>query len=127
MEGMAYSEDFRRKVVEGVKNGKVTITEIAEQLAIARQTVYNWMKLDKTEGSLKHNTSPGRPSKIQDLEAFEKTVQEHSDKTLPEIAAKCGDGVSANMVRYALDKIGYTQKKRPFSTKNETNNSELLF
>lgn len=126
MRVMAYSEDFRRKVVDSIKSGTSTITEMGQVLAISRQTIYSWLKLEETEGRLNHKTSPGRPSKIQDLEAFEKVVQEHSDKTLPEIAAECGEGVSAGMVRGALDKIGYTQKKRLFSTKNKTNNCELL-
>ena len=98
---------------------------MCRQLKLSRQTVYDWLELEETEGTLKHHTSPGRPSHIQDLAAFEKVVEEHSDQPLVELAKLCGEGTSAGMVRRALDKIGYTQKKRLSSTKNKINNIEL--
>ncbi len=51
-----YPVEFRRKVLDLIDAGK-PVAEIAEQLGITAQTVYNWRKQDRVDRGLEPGTS----------------------------------------------------------------------
>jgi transposase-like protein len=51
-----YPIEFRRKVLDLIEAGR-PVAEIAEQLGITAQTVYNWRRQDRVDRGLEAGTS----------------------------------------------------------------------
>jgi transposase len=67
-----YPVEFRRKVLDLIDAGK-PVVEIAEQLGITAQTVYNWRKQDRVDRGLESGTST---SESAELMAARKRIRE---------------------------------------------------
>ncbi len=52
----SYPVEFRRKVLDLIEAGK-PVSEIAEQLGITAQTVYNWRNQDRIDRGLRSGVS----------------------------------------------------------------------
>ncbi|WGM04884.1 IS630 transposase-related protein [Arsenophonus nasoniae] len=79
---------------------------------IARQTLYNWLYLEKIQGHLNPQTGfqKGHSHGIKDLNEFREFVAHHGDYTQVEMAEIYRVGSST--IGRAMKKIGYSRKKR---------------
>lgn len=110
----AYSEDFRRKVIEAIELDGLKKQEASDLFRISRNTINLWFQRRAATGDLKPKpraTSPSR-GKIQDWEKFRAFVAEHGDKTQAEMAELWETPVSQRTISRALQKIGYSRKKK---------------
>ncbi len=107
----SYSLDLRKRVIKAVKSN-MTKDKAAEVYEITKQTIYNWLKLEKAQGNLKPKTGfqKGHSHGIKDLAAFRKFVDQHPDYTQEEMGEYFSVGSST--ISRTLIKIGYTRKKR---------------
>lgn len=80
---------------------------------VCKQTIYNWLKLEKEQGSLEPKTGfqKGHSHGIKDLTAFREFVDKHPDYTQEEMGEYFSVGSST--ISRTLIKIGYTRKKEP--------------
>ena len=67
-----YPVEFRRKVLDLVEAGK-PVAEIADQLGVTTQTVYNWRNQDLVDQGLRAGTSTGESA---ELTAARKRIRE---------------------------------------------------
>jgi len=67
-----YPVEFRRKVLDLVKAGK-PVAEIADQLGVTAQTVYNWRNQDLIDRGLRAGTST---SESTELAAAKRRIRE---------------------------------------------------
>ncbi len=122
---MPYSLDLRKRVIAAVRSKK-NKTKICETFNICRQTLYSWIALEKSQGSLKPQTGfqKGHSHGISDLEKFRKFVDLHPDHTQEEMAEHFGVGRST--IGRNLKKIGYSRKKRAKLTRKEAKKNDKL-
>lgn len=108
----AYSHDLRSRVIKAYKEGECW-SDVCEMYQIAKSTLYEWLKLEKETGSLnaRPNTG-GKRAKIQNLDEFQKFIDNNPDKTLKEYAELWHEDVSSQSIRTALTKLGYSYKKK---------------
>lgn len=104
---MAYSVDFRKRVVNAVLNGK-KIKEISESLAVHSNTISNWMKTYYEEQRLSPKPYYRKPYKV-DWDALIKFVKLNPDLDQREYAKKFG--ITQGQVCKILQKYGITYKK----------------
>ncbi len=113
---MAYSLDFRQKVLQYIdKTG--SISKAAEIFQLSRNSIYQWLKLQKKTGSLNHQAKGTKPRKV-DRKKLKEHLDKHPDAYLAEIAAEFHCHPTA--IHYALKVMGYTRKKRTVPTTNKT-------
>ena len=120
-----YSTDLRQLAVDLRKKRSMPVKKISKLLSVSPESVYAWLKLEKTVGSLAPKTGyqKGHSHKIKDLEAFKKFVDSNIHDSAKTIAIKLGN-VSKATVAKVLKQIGYTKKKRRLVTKNKNKMSE---
>jgi len=108
---MLYSLDLRKRVVAAAHAG-MKKKMICDVYQICKQTLYNWLSLEKSQGHLKPQTDfqKGHSHGIKDLNAFRAYVDAHRDHTQEEMAEYFSVGSST--ISRTLQKIGYTRKKR---------------
>ena len=106
-----YSVDLRTRVIENFKGYK-SLKRISKIFKVHPRTVYAWVKLQKTSGSLEPKTGyqKGWGRKMNDLEAFKTAVDANPDK--PQIFFAKIFGVTQRTISNAMKKIGYTRKKK---------------
>ena len=117
----AYSEDFRRKVMQAIEMDGLKKSEASQLFNISRNTINLWCQRKAQTGAILpklRQTSP-IPSKITDWEKFEAFVRTHHDKTQAELAQLWG-GVSQRTISRALHKIKHTRKKKRMATNSAT-------
>ncbi len=62
---MSYSEDLRKRVVEGYLAGEGSIRGLAARYKVSKNTVVNWLKLHESTGGLTpRKGNKGRPSPL---------------------------------------------------------------
>jgi transposase len=116
-----YSYDLRCKAIEAVKQGKRKI-EVCRMLNISRNTLDLWLKREKETGDWRALTGfqQGNRHKITDWVGFRKFAKQHGGKTQTRLAKLWGQKVTQQDISRALRKIGFSRKKRPTATGNET-------
>lgn len=92
----------------------------SELFNISRNTINLWLQRQAETGDFqaKPNRPPGNNHKITDWEQFRANALTHGDKTQVEMAQLWEGGISDRTISRALQKIGFTRKKRPMATKN---------
>lgn len=129
---MIFSFDLRERVVAAVKN-KMHINEAARLFKINQRTIYKWIKLEKETGSFVAKTGyqKGHSHKITDWDLFKNFAYLYKNYTTEKMAIKwteeTGIQVSESTILKALHKIGFTFKKKHFSTKKQMLKKELYF
>ena len=113
---MAYSLDFRKKVITYCERTR-NISEAANIFQVSRNTIYQWLRLQKKTGNLAHQVKGIKPRKV-DRERLKSYLKDHPDAYLTEIASEFNCHPTA--IHYALKAIGYTRKKRTVPTTNKT-------
>ena len=114
-----YSYDLRTKAIEAVERG-VKKVEVCRTFGISHNTLYLWLKRKEETGDYQAMTAyqQGYGHKITDWEAFRQFAEENSGKTQTQMAELWGDDVTQQNISDALQKIGFTRKKRPMATEN---------
>lgn len=125
----AYSEDFRRKVIEAIEMDGLKKQEASELFGISRNTIDLWFKLKAETGDIQpRQRQIAKPTgKITDWDKFRTFVAEHGDKTPAELAKLWEDGVSQRTISRALRKIGYSRKKKRMATANGMKRNDKRF
>ena len=125
----AYSEDFRRKVIEAIELDGLKKQEASELFRISRNTIDLWFKLKAETGDIQpRQRQIAKPTgKITDWDKFRTFVAEHGDKTQAEMAELWEDGVRQRTISRALSKIGYTRKKKRMATANGMQRNDKHF
>ncbi len=104
--GMAYSRDFRRKVLAVRNKEGLTIAEAAARFDVGSASVVRWSK------NVERKPQGYRRRKI-DLEALRKDVIDYPDAYQHERAQRFG--VAQNAIFFALKKLQLTYKKNASS------------
>jgi transposase len=117
----AYSLDLRQKVIDAIELDGMPKGEASQVFRISRNSIDLWFKQRAVSGSLapQPRTRRGQGEKITDWEKFRAFVAANSDKTQAELAEAWG-GVSQRTISRAMQKIGFTRKKKLTGTSNET-------
>ena len=122
--GKAYSQDLRLRVLSAVDGGQSKLS-IHRTLGVSRSTIDDWLALREQTGAVlpKVRVASSR-SAITDWPAFEAFAARHSGFTLGQMSAawqsETGRKLSLVTFSRALHRIGWTRKKRVFSTPSAT-------
>ena len=116
-----YSNDLRQKVLDFYKkSGHKSNT--CSVFGIGRMTLDRWIELERVQGHVNrpHPEKAGRPYKIKDLTAFKKFVEDtqfsQAKELVPLFEKQFGYAVRYSNILFALKKLGWSRKKRVFST-----------
>jgi transposase len=125
----AYSYDLRQKVIQAIELDGLKKSEASELFNISRNTINLWFQLKEETGDLKEKPRQGgiKTGKITDWENFREFVSQNGDKTQAEMAQLWEGEISARTISRALQKIGFTRKKKLMATKKEMKSNERFF
>lgn len=100
---MAYSLDYRQRVMKIKKEENLTYEETGKRFGIGIRTLFRW----------KHRLQPhktrNKPATKIDMSDLAKDIQKHPDDYLFERAQKFNVHVST--IHYAMKRLGVTYKK----------------
>lgn len=115
-----YSYDLRQKVIQAIQLDGLKISEASVLFSISRNTIGLWLKRQAETGDFQAlpNEPPGNGHKITDWEKFREFAKTHGDKTQVEMASLGSGEISDRTISRALQKIGFTRKKRLMATAN---------
>ena len=113
---MAYSEDYRKRVIEYRKEGH-TLMDTQKVFKVAIITIRIWENKLKEEGTLKKKPVIRSFRKL-DPEKLKIYLKDHTDAYLREIAAEFG--CCETTITNACRKLKITRKKRPRIIKSKT-------
>lgn len=116
-----YSQDLREKAIKAVESGR-SVSEVSHSFGISRSALSAWRKRFRETGSYGAitNYQRGHSHKITDWCAFKAFAEKHGDKTQAEMAQLWPGQIDGDTVGKGLKRIGFTRKKRPTPTVNET-------
>jgi len=125
----AYSYDLRQKVIQAIELDGLKKSEASELFNISRNTINLWFQLKEETGDLKEKPRQGgiKTGKITDWENFRGFVSQNGDKTQAEMAQLWEGEISARTISRALQKIGFTRKKKLMATRKEMKPNERFF
>lgn len=109
-----YSYDRRQKVIQAIELDGMKKSEAVHIFQLTRNTINLWLKRRAETGDYqsKSNRPHRTASKITDWDKFAQFVKTHGDKTQAQMAQLWDANVSARTFARALQKIGFTRKKR---------------
>lgn len=109
-----YSYDLRQKVIQAIELDGMKKSEAAQVFQISRNTIDLWLKRRAATGDYqaKPKRPPGNGHKITDWDKFREFAKAYGDKTQAEMAALWEGDISARTISRALNKSGWTRKKR---------------
>ena len=115
-----YSYDLRQKVIQAIELDGLNKSEASIRFNISRNTIDLWLKRQAETGDFQAlpKKPTGNDHKITDLEKFREIALTHGDKTQAEMAELWDDQISDRTISRALNKIGFTRKKRHIATVN---------
>jgi transposase len=105
---MAYSEDFRKKVLEIMALESLKVSETARRFKLSRRTVESWLV------SIERKEHSNRYRKLS-LEALQNDVEKYPDAYQYERAKRLG--VGQNSIFHGLKRLGISYKKKPYTPK----------
>lgn len=115
-----YSDDFRQKVLDALERGERK-SHLSRIFNLSRNTIDLWLKRRAATGSadaIRHYQRGPKP-KIEDLEQFRAFAQKHGQLTQQGMSEQWSKPISDRTIGKALQRIGFTRKKRPMATKSE--------
>ena len=104
---MAYSIDYRRRVIEYLKEGH-SQEETSMIFKVGTTTIKNWLSLLSETGSLERRELDRQPSKFE-TEKLNAYNEENPDALLKDIAAAFNGSITGAF--YALEREKITLKK----------------
>jgi transposase len=117
---MAYSIEYRKRVLEYIKEGH-TYKQAQEVFKVGSTTIKEWKKLLKETGTLQKRPL-NRSSRVYDSDKLCAYMQKNPQALLKEIAAHFGGSTSGANSALAREKI--TFKKRQLPILNATKKKE---
>jgi len=129
---MPYSIDLRKRVIAAIDEN-MHVDEAVKTFKVSRRVIYEWLELRKKTGSLKpkFGYQKGHSHKIKDWDQFKSFAEKHKQYTAPQMIISwekfTGVKVSENVMQRALNKIGYTSKKKHLAMLKLMKKSEQNF
>ncbi len=125
--GKTYSEDLRLKALAAIDGGQKKMA-VHRVFGIARSTLDDWLGLRAHQGHVAPAPRQGRARQgVFDAQVFEAFAVRHKDATLKAMQkaweGEHGQHLSEKTFSNWLRKLGWTRKKRAFSTENATKTS----
>ena len=117
------SQDLRERIVTSYENKEGSQKEIAGRFGVSRKTVYNLIKLKRNTGYLSPQyDKTGHPHKItqEKQEELSFLMEQSPDLTLEQIKETMRLDCTVQAIHYALNKLGYSFKKRHSEPLNKT-------
>jgi transposase len=119
--GRAYSQDLRLRVLEAIDDG-LSKMQAHQTFRVSRSTIDDWLRLRAEQGHVRDKavlrTKAG--GALGDTEVFGAFAARQSGATLKQMAEvwqdETGQELSINTFSLALQRLGWTRKKRVFST-----------
>jgi transposase len=114
----AYSVDLRQKIVDAVRRGGLTKTEVARTFGVSRSSVKRYVKMDTELGSLAPSKPPGSTPKITGTtqRLLELDLRERPAATLAQrctyLLEMIGIRVGISTLWRALKRLGHSHKRR---------------
>lgn len=123
----AYSYDLRCKVIDAIELDGMKVSEASDYFHVSRNTINLWQRLKAETGDLhpRARDHRGHSHKITEWEEFRVFAQEHQYKTQAQMAELWEGNISERTISRALQKIGFTRKKRPMATESEMSKNVL--
>lgn len=120
-----YSDDLRYKALDALDRGERK-SEVCRMLKISRNTLDLWIERHKTSGLVGaiREYRRGPQPKIEDLENFQAFAQTHGHLTQAQMAQQWPEAISSRTLGKALQRIGFTRKKRLTATKSAMKHSD---
>ncbi len=115
-----YSLDLRERVVEYIKNG-ANYKEASDRFEVSISAIGRWYRRYKEEGTYEARKRPGAKRRL-DLEGLEQYVQNNSDSKIKDLAKRFK--VSTYTIRYWLNELGFSYKKKPLPIWNQAKRKE---
>ena len=100
---MAYSIDFRKKILEIKEDEKLSLDDCSKRFKVGRVTIFRWTK--RIEPKLTRN----KPATKINMEKLKEDIEKYSDAYLSERAKRLG--VCVSCVWYAIKRLSITYKK----------------
>lgn len=104
---MTYPLAFRNKVLDIQKKEDLSVAETGRRFHIGVATIFRWQK------QIVPRTVRNKPATKIDMQALAQDVQAHPDSYQWERARTFG--VTQSTIFYALQRLGKSYKKNPFS------------
>jgi transposase len=125
--GKAYSEDFRRRVLERM-DAEMSKMQAHRTFGISRSTLDDWLRLRDEQGHVRDKPpAKGRQGALSDLKVFGEFAARHQGATLGQMAnawhQEQGQQLSINTFSLALKALDWTRKKRASSTGSDASQS----
>lgn len=122
-----YSYDLRCKVIDAIELDGMRPSEASNYFAISRNTINLWQHLKAETGDLHPipREHPGHSHKITDWDKFRAFAHKHRYKTQAQMAELWEGQISERTISRALNKIGFTRKKRLTVTANAMSKNVL--
>ena len=126
----AYTQDLREKVLRAEDQG-FPREQIVKLLGVSRATIKRYLKQRRETGTVAPKAIPGRPPKKLGLLQAElvKQLQAHDDFSLEEHCRlweqSHGVRVSPATMSRAIQRIGWTRKKRHWQPASAARTNEL--
>jgi transposase len=120
------SMDLRQRIVNAVKNEKMTPKEVATRFAVNLCSVYRFLQLERDRNSLVPAKPTGRPRSITSEQEpiLLQQIKDHSDATLAEHAKLwfevTGTQLGITTMFTSLERLKITRKKKRFTPLNKT-------
>ena len=122
----AYSEDLRRKIVQGVEQRRMSKSEAARVFGVSLSSIKRYVKAACEGRSLSPGKAPGKKPKLDEKakKLLEADVQERPFAKLSErqqyLQGVAGISVSESTLSRALRKMGFGRKKGRWVRVSET-------
>lgn len=107
---MSYSEDFRKRVLEYMREGH-TQAETQEVFKVGRTTIKEWEKLLSETGGLKPRELH-RKARVYESEKLRAYIEKHPQATLAEIAKEFGGSIPGAADALKREKISLKKRHR---------------
>lgn len=104
---MAYSLDFRKRVMRIKEERNLTFEKTSEQFSVSMRTLFNWCN------RIEPKTTRNKPAVKIDMGRLAEDVKKYPDDFQYERAERFD--VSPNGILYALRRLGVSYKKNPGS------------
>jgi putative transposase len=102
MRRRGYSPEFRHKVLDLIDAGR-KVADVARDLGISSQTIYNWRRQDRIDRGLEPGLSSGERAEL--LAAKRRIAQLETELKIARRAAELLKDVKPPKVRYAAIKV----------------------
>ena len=118
----SYAPRDGESILDEIERDGMKKSESSQLFNLSRNTINLWCQRQAATGDFqaKKYRPPGNGHKITDWDKFRKFVSLNGDKTQAEMAALWKGEISARTISRALQKIGFTRKKRPMAIKSGT-------